>query len=87
LAAQWLVCLFRGRNEGTSKKEMDKGVLALGGQNFELKHTNQIVIGGHGRRDVKEEARLVWSTGGDTIASILVAIQTTKIYIYNTPWP
>ncbi len=26
---------FGGRNEGTSKKEMDKGVLALGGQNFE----------------------------------------------------
>jgi hypothetical protein len=35
LAAQWLVCLFGGQNEGTSKKEMDKGVLALGGQNFE----------------------------------------------------
>jgi hypothetical protein len=35
LAAQWLVRLFGGWNEGTSKKEMDKGVLALGGQNFE----------------------------------------------------
>jgi hypothetical protein len=35
LAAGWLVCLFGGQNEGTLKKEMDKGVLALGGQNFE----------------------------------------------------
>jgi hypothetical protein len=59
LAARWLVRLFRGRNEGTSKKEMDKGVLALGGRNFELKHNNQIVIDGRGGRDVEEEARLV----------------------------
>jgi hypothetical protein len=35
LVVQWLVRLFGGRNKGTSKKEMDKGVLALGGQNFE----------------------------------------------------
>jgi hypothetical protein len=35
LAAQWLVHLFGGQNGGTLKKEMDKGVLALGGQNFE----------------------------------------------------
>jgi hypothetical protein len=32
---RWLVRLFGGRNEGTSKKEMDKGVLAFGGQIFE----------------------------------------------------
>jgi hypothetical protein len=57
---------------------MDKGVLAFGGQNFEEKHNNQTVIGGCGGRDVEEEARLVWSAGGDNIASIWVAIQTTK---------
>jgi hypothetical protein len=78
LAAQWLVCLFGGWNEGTLKKEMDKGVLALGGQNFEYKHNNQIVIGSRGRRDVKEEARPVWSAGGDAITLIWVAIRTTK---------
>ncbi len=65
-----LVCLFGGRNEGTSKKEMDKGVFALDGQNFEKKNNNQIVIGGRGGRDVEEEARPVWSAGGDAIASI-----------------
>ncbi len=57
---------------------MDKGVLALGDQNFEYKHNNQIVIGGRGGRDVEEEARPVWSVGGDAIALIWVAIQAMK---------
>ena len=37
LAARWLVHLFWGENEDASKKERDRGVLALGGQNFEEK--------------------------------------------------
>jgi hypothetical protein len=57
---------------------MDKGVWALGGQNFEVKHNNQIVIGGRGGRDVEEEVRPVWSVGGDAIASIWATIRTTK---------
>jgi hypothetical protein len=73
-----LVRLFGGRNKDASKKEMDKGVLALGGRNFEEKHNNQIVIGGRGGRDVEEEVRPVWGAGGDAIASIWSAIRTTK---------
>ncbi len=46
---------------------MDEGVLALDGQNFEEKHNNQIGICGCSGRDVEEEARPVWSTGGDAI--------------------
>ncbi len=45
-----------GQNKDASKKEMDEGVLALGGQNFEEKHNNQIVICGRSGRDVEEEA-------------------------------
>jgi hypothetical protein len=52
--------------------------LALGGQNFEGKSNNQIGVGGHGGRDVGEEARLVWSMWGDVIASIWGAIQMMK---------
>ncbi len=53
---------------------MDKGVLALGGRHLIGRHNNQIVIGGHGGRDVEEEAWPAWSAGGDAIASIWVAI-------------
>jgi hypothetical protein len=83
-----LVCLFGGQNKDSSKKEMDEGVLALGGQTFEEKHNNQKVICGRSGRDVEEEARPVWSTGGDAITSIWAAIRTTtKKRNYNTPWP
>jgi hypothetical protein len=54
-----LVRLFGGQNKDVSKKEMDEGVLTLGGQNFEEKHNNQIVICGRSGRDVEEEARPV----------------------------
>jgi hypothetical protein len=54
-----LVRLFGGQNKDASKKEMDEGVLALGGQNFEEKHNNQTVICGRSGRDVEEEARPV----------------------------
>jgi hypothetical protein len=78
LTARWLVCLFGGQNKDASKKEIDKGVLALDGQNFEEKHNNQRVIGGRGGRHVEEEARPVWSAGGDAITSICAEIRRTK---------
>ncbi len=67
-----------GENKDASKKEMDEGVLALGGQNCEETHNNQIVICGRSGRDVEEKAWPVWSTGGDAITSIWVAIRRTK---------
>jgi hypothetical protein len=83
----WFAYLGAGM-KAHQKKEVDKGVLALGGQNFEYKHNNQIVIGGRGGRDVEEEVRPVWSVGGDAIALIWVAIRTTKKKPnFNTPWP
>ncbi len=69
---------------------MDKGVLALGGQNFEEKHNNQIVIGIRGGRDVEEEVRPMWSAGGGGRRYPIDLggdSNEEKKQKYNTPWP
>ncbi len=77
LEAQWLVCLFGGQNETTSKNREEHGALALGGRHLIGRHNNQIGVGDCGSRDVGEEAPLRWSVWGDVSASIWAAIQTT----------
>jgi len=53
----WMVRLFRGRNETTSKNREEHGASALGGCHLEATHNNQPIVGGSGRGDVGEEAR------------------------------
>ncbi len=74
LAAQWLVCLFEGRNETTSKNREEHGASALGGHHLTGRHNNQIGVSDRGSRDVGEEAPLGWSVWGDVSALIWVAI-------------
>ncbi len=70
LAARWLVRLFGGRNETTSKNREQHGASALGGCHLIGRHNNQIGVGNRGSRDVGEEAPPGWSVWGDVSASI-----------------
>jgi hypothetical protein len=70
LAARWLVCLFGGQNETTSKNREEHGVSALDGHHLIGGHNNQIGVGDCGSRDVREEAPLGWRVWGDVSASI-----------------
>jgi hypothetical protein len=88
LAARWLVRLFGGQNETTSKNREEHGASALGSRHLIGRHNNQIGVSNHGSRDVGEEAPPGWSMWGDVSALIWAAIQTTtKKQKYNTPWP
>jgi hypothetical protein len=78
LAARWLVHLFGGQNETTSKNREEYGASALGGRHLIERHNNQIGVGDHGSRDVGEEALPGWSVWGDISALIWAAIQMTK---------
>jgi hypothetical protein len=53
----WMVCLFRGQNETTSKNREEHGASALGGCHLAATHNNQPIVGRSGRGDVGEEAR------------------------------
>ncbi len=53
----WMVCLFWGQNETTSKNREEHGALALGDRHLVATHNNQPIVGGSGRGDVGEEAR------------------------------
>ncbi len=53
----WMVCLFWGQNETTSKNREEYGALALGGHHLAATHNNQPIVGGSGKGDVGEEAR------------------------------
>ncbi len=53
----WMVCLFCGRNETTSKIREENGASALGGHHLAATHNNQPTVGGSSREDVGEEAR------------------------------
>ncbi len=87
LAARWLVCLFGGQNETTSKNREEHGASALGGRHLIGRHNNQIGVGNRSSRDVGEEVLPGWSVWGDVSASIWAAIRTAKKQKYNTPWP
>jgi hypothetical protein len=78
LVARWLVCLFGGQHETTSKNREEHGASALGGRHLIGRHNNQIGVGNRGSRDVGEEAPPGWSMWGDVRASIWAAIQTVK---------
>jgi hypothetical protein len=53
----WMVRLFWGRNETTSKNREEHGALALGGHHLAATHNNQPIVGGGSRGNVGEEAR------------------------------
>jgi hypothetical protein len=52
----WMVCLFWGQNETTSKIREEHGASALGGRHLAATYNNQPIVGGSGRGDVGEEA-------------------------------
>ncbi len=56
-APRWLVHLFWGQNEATSKNREEHGASALGGRHLAATHNNQPIDGGSSRWDVGEEAR------------------------------
>jgi hypothetical protein len=88
LVAQWLVCLFGGQNETTSKNREEHGASALGGCHLIGRHNNQIGVSNRGSKDVGEEAPPGWSMWGEVSVSSWAAIRTTKKkQKYNTPWP
>ncbi len=88
LAARWLVRLFGGGNENTSKNREEHGASAVGGRHLIGRHNNQIGVSDCGSRDVREEAPPGWSVWGDVSTSIGAAIRTTKRkQKYNPPWP
>ncbi len=66
--------------------------LALDGRHLIGRYNNQIGFGNRGRRDVGEEVPPGWSMWGDVMASIWVAIRTTKknenvkCYLINYPY-
>jgi hypothetical protein len=53
----WMVRLFRGQDETTSKNREEHGASALGGRHLVATHNNQPIVDGSGRGDVGEEAR------------------------------
>jgi hypothetical protein len=82
----WFTCLG-GEIKTTSKNGKEHGASALGGRHLIGRHNNQIGVGNHGSRDVREEVPPGWSVWGDVSASIWAAIRTTKKkQKYNTPW-
>jgi hypothetical protein len=53
----WMVRLFWGGNETTSKNREKHGASALGGRHLAATHNNQPIVGGSSRGDVGEEVR------------------------------
>ncbi len=75
----WMVHLFRGQNETTSKNREEHGALALGGCHLAATHNNQPIVGGSGRGDVGEEACGGWSVWEEGVVQSLGAtIETSK---------
>ncbi len=59
--------------------------MAFGGRHLIGRYNNQIVVGGHGRIDVGEEARGGWSVWGGGVQSFEVTNSNDKkIYIKYT---
>ncbi len=52
----WMICLFWGQNETTSKNREEHRASALDGRHLAATHSNQPIVGGSGRGDVVEEA-------------------------------
>jgi hypothetical protein len=77
LAARWLVCLFGGQNETTSKNREEHGASVLDGRHLIGRHNNQIGVSNRSSRDVGEEAPPGWRVWGDVSASIWAVIRTT----------
>ena len=59
-----LVPLVGPTNEDASKIKEGGGSSALGGRRWVVRHKNQPLVGGSGRRDDGEDARPGWSVWG-----------------------
>ena len=60
----WMVCLFCGQNETTSKNREEYGALALGGHRLDVKRNNQPIVGVSSEGIIIEETWLRWNMWG-----------------------
>jgi hypothetical protein len=75
-----------GGDKFNAKKILNlKYTVALGGRRLSATHNNQLGVGGHGRRDVGEEARGGWNVWEGGVQSLEATNLIQKKYrIKNT---
>ncbi len=71
-----------GGDEFNARKILNlKYTVALGGCRLSATHNNQLGVGGHGRRDVGEEARGGWNVWEGSVLSLEATNSTQKNYL------